>query len=69
MRAAIRERPAVRRRPISGPGSHASIQPVILAVEGVNGEPPYRGHWDGGHEAVLVSGPDTEVVRLPATGS
>jgi hypothetical protein len=42
----------------------------ILAVEGLDGEPPYRVRWlADGHEDLFVPGADAAVEHFPVTES
>ncbi len=64
MRAAVGDRIVVRGHHV---GEH-DRSAVILAVEGPDGEPPYRVRWDDdGHESVFFPGSDTTVEHYPAT--
>ena len=54
-------------------GHHVGDPPreaEILAVEGVDGEPPYRVRWeDDGHEGTYIPGSDASVEHYPAEKS
>ncbi len=64
MRAAVGDRLVVRGRHIGEHERHA----LILAVEGMDGAPPYRVRWDDdAHESVFFPGADTIVEHYPAT--
>ena len=62
MRAAIGDKIVVRGHRV---GEH-DREGVILAVEGVDGGPPYRVRWDdNGHEGVFFPGADAVVEHYP----
>jgi hypothetical protein len=42
---------------------------VVLAVQGANGEPPYRVRWSDGHEGVYFPGTDAFVDHQPGGSS
>jgi hypothetical protein len=64
MRANVGDRISVRGTHAGTPGRSA----VVLAVEGIDGAPPYRVRWDEDeHESVFVPGSDAVVEHLPAT--
>lgn len=64
MRAAVGDRIVVRGHKVGDNDRGAEI----LAVEGVDGAPPYLVRWeDDGHEGMFFPGPDAVVEHFPAS--
>lgn len=63
MRAAVGDRLIIKSHHIGEPDKGAQI----LAVQGPDGEPPFRVRWeDDGHEALFFPGSDAVVEHYPA---
>jgi len=63
MRAEVGDKIVVRSHHVGEPNRDA----LILAVEGLDGAPPYRVRWgDDGHEGLFFPGPDSLVEHYPA---
>ncbi len=61
MRAAVGDKIIVRGRRVAG---HAQTR-TVLAVRGLNGDPPYLVRWGDGREGLLFPGSDAVVEHLP----
>lgn len=65
MRADVGDRLHVHSRAV---GKEPQVAEV-LAVQGVDGAPPYRVRYEDGHEAVVFPGPDCTIEHHQASSS